>query len=80
MAKIVKGLESLSTVLICEYCANLSFKQIEDFIRWIHLSICNKKYYKNILDKFLLLCTDHFEFSIYLIQNSFMLLLSNIIN
>lgn len=43
MAKIVKGLESLSTVLICEYCANLSFKQIEDFIRHLRDLHCSRE-------------------------------------
>ncbi|OAD53014.1 Vacuolar protein sorting-associated protein 54 [Eufriesea mexicana] len=43
MAKIVKGSESLPTVLICEYCANLTFKQIEDFIRHLRDQHCSRE-------------------------------------
>ncbi|XP_031829254.2 VPS54 subunit of GARP complex scat [Nomia melanderi] len=40
MAKIVKGSEPLSTILSCEYCTNLSFKQIEDFVRHLRDQHC----------------------------------------
>ncbi|CAL7949075.1 unnamed protein product [Xylocopa violacea] len=43
MAKIVKESESLSTILICEYCANLTFKQIEDFIRHLRDQHCSRE-------------------------------------
>ncbi|XP_033322468.2 VPS54 subunit of GARP complex scat [Megalopta genalis] len=43
MAKIMKGSESLSTILICEYCTNLSFKQIEDFVRHLRDQHCARE-------------------------------------
>ncbi|XP_017875868.1 vacuolar protein sorting-associated protein 54 [Ceratina calcarata] len=43
MAKIVKGSESLPTILICEYCTNLTFKQIEDFIRHLRDQHCSRE-------------------------------------
>ncbi|KOX77559.1 Vacuolar protein sorting-associated protein 54 [Melipona quadrifasciata] len=43
MAKIVKVSESLPTVLVCEYCANLTFKQIEDFIRHLRDQHCSRE-------------------------------------
>ncbi|CAK9832874.1 Vacuolar protein sorting-associated protein 54 [Anthophora retusa] len=43
MAKIVKESESLPTVLICEYCANLTFKQIEDFVRHLRDQHCSRE-------------------------------------
>ncbi|KOC70138.1 Vacuolar protein sorting-associated protein 54 [Habropoda laboriosa] len=43
MAKIVKGSELLPTILICEYCANLTFKQIEDFVRHLRDQHCSRE-------------------------------------
>nr|XP_003705328.1 PREDICTED: vacuolar protein sorting-associated protein 54 [Megachile rotundata] len=43
MAKIIKEFESLSSILICEYCANLTFKQIEDFIRHLRDQHCSRE-------------------------------------
>lgn len=43
MAKIVKGSESLPTILICEYCTNLTFKQIEDFVRHLRDQHCSRE-------------------------------------
>lgn len=43
MAKVVKVSESLPTVLICEYCTNLTFKQIEDFIRHLRDQHCSRE-------------------------------------
>ncbi|CAK9797671.1 Vacuolar protein sorting-associated protein 54 [Anthophora plagiata] len=43
MAKIVKESESLPTVLICEYCANLTFKQIDDFVRHLRDQHCSRE-------------------------------------
>ncbi|KAG7204995.1 hypothetical protein KM043_005380 [Ampulex compressa] len=43
MAKILKGSESLSTVLICEYCANLTFKHVQDFVRHLKDQHCSRE-------------------------------------
>ena len=43
MAKIVKGSESLVAILICEYCANLTFKHIEDFVRHLRDQHCSRE-------------------------------------
>ncbi|XP_076245254.1 VPS54 subunit of GARP complex scat [Calliopsis andreniformis] len=43
MAKIVKGSESLATILICEYCTNLTFKHIEDFVRHLRDQHCSRE-------------------------------------
>lgn len=43
MAKIVKGSESFTTILICEYCTNLTFKHIEDFIRHLRDQHCSRE-------------------------------------
>ncbi|XP_043257225.1 vacuolar protein sorting-associated protein 54 isoform X2 [Colletes gigas] len=43
MAKIVKGSETLPTILICEYCTNLTFKQIEDFVRHLRDQHCSRE-------------------------------------
>ncbi|XP_029041161.1 vacuolar protein sorting-associated protein 54 [Osmia bicornis bicornis] len=43
MAKIIKESESFSSILICEYCANLTFKQIEDFVRHLRDQHCSRE-------------------------------------
>ncbi|KAK2583103.1 hypothetical protein KPH14_009130 [Odynerus spinipes] len=43
MAKIVKTSESVSTILVCEYCTNLTFKHIQDFIRHLRDQHCSRE-------------------------------------
>ncbi|XP_023287854.1 vacuolar protein sorting-associated protein 54 [Orussus abietinus] len=43
MAKIVKVSESVATVLLCEYCANLTFKHIQDFVRHLREQHCSRE-------------------------------------
>ncbi|XP_015608424.1 vacuolar protein sorting-associated protein 54 [Cephus cinctus] len=43
MAKIVKASESVGTILSCEYCANLSFKHIPDFVRHLGDQHCSRE-------------------------------------
>lgn len=43
MAKIVKTSELMSTILVCEYCTNLTFKHIQDFIRHLRDQHCSRE-------------------------------------
>nr|XP_050867102.1 vacuolar protein sorting-associated protein 54 isoform X2 [Vespula vulgaris] len=43
MAKIVVTSESVSTILVCEYCTNLTFKHIQDFIRHLRDQHCSRE-------------------------------------
>ncbi|KAL2736024.1 vacuolar protein sorting-associated protein 54 isoform X1 [Vespula squamosa] len=43
MAKIVVTSESVSTILVCEYCTNLTFKHIQDFIRHLRDHHCSRE-------------------------------------
>lgn len=41
MAKTGKPQESIAAIIYCEYCANLNFKHIQDFVRWVHDIVVN---------------------------------------
>ncbi|XP_043498627.1 vacuolar protein sorting-associated protein 54 [Polistes fuscatus] len=43
MAKIVRTSDSVSTILVCEYCTNLTFKHIQDFIRHLRDQHCSRE-------------------------------------
>lgn len=44
MAKIARGSDSVPMVFVCEHCTNQTFKQIQDFVRWVHLSnVCQSR-------------------------------------
>lgn len=43
MAKIVKASESTSAILLCEHCANLTFKHIQDFVRHLRDQHCSRE-------------------------------------
>lgn len=43
MAKNVRSVESIGTILHCEYCTNLKFKQVQDFVRHLRDQHCSRE-------------------------------------
>ncbi|XP_018370917.1 PREDICTED: vacuolar protein sorting-associated protein 54 [Trachymyrmex cornetzi] len=43
MAKVVRGSDSVPTVLLCEHCTNQTFKQIQDFVRHLRDQHCSRE-------------------------------------